>query len=263
MFKYYSKFLSTSNFNRLLLAEFSTSNALREKWDLITAVCLERKPVVTQSLTKLEEDYKKLLAQIEFERSLKSDHEMRHEKELKQLEQLKKGDDVEVHFKETAQDFVDAGTEELTKFKFASRITEADKKNDVKSLNRKLDKHLVLVVKQNIGKDNLYLLPQTLRQDGETLRQTAERILRDTCGKELKAMIYGNAPFGFYKYKYPTAVRKENETTGAKVFIYFARYEKGQVGNKNLEYKWLDRTELQNILPKEYGQSVSQMLINE
>mgnify|MGYP005984746735 FL=1 len=41
----------------------------------------------------------------------------------KQLEQLKKGDDVEVHFKETAQDFVDAGTEELTKFKFASRIT--------------------------------------------------------------------------------------------------------------------------------------------
>ena len=68
--------------NSYFSAEFSTSNALREKWDLITAVCLERKPVVTQSLTKLEEDYKQLLAQIEFERSLKSDHEMRHEKEL-------------------------------------------------------------------------------------------------------------------------------------------------------------------------------------
>jgi large subunit ribosomal protein L46 len=55
---------------------------LKEKWDLVTAVCLERKPLITTPLTKLELDYKNLLSQVEFERSLKSDHEMRIEKEL-------------------------------------------------------------------------------------------------------------------------------------------------------------------------------------
>lgn len=56
---------------------------------------------------------------------------------------------------------------------FNVKISEADDKNDVKSLNRKLDKHLVLVLKQKIGEDNFYLLPQGGRQDGETLRQVA------------------------------------------------------------------------------------------
>ncbi|RZC36700.1 39S ribosomal protein L46, mitochondrial, partial [Asbolus verrucosus] len=228
----------------------------------MTAVCLERKPVIVQELNKLESDYKNLLAEVEFERSLKSDHEVRHEKEIKQMEQLKKGGDVDVHLKQTAQESVDAWTEEASQFKFSSKITEADKQNDVKSLNRKLDKHLVLVVKQKVGKDSLYLLPQDLRQDGETLRQTAERVLKDACGSDVKAMIYGNAPFGFYKYKYPKHVRNENNSIGAKVFIYFARYQKGHLQSQN-DYKWLDRAELEDILPPEYNKSVSQMLIDE
>lgn len=41
----------------------------------------------------------------------------------KQLEQLKKGADIDVYLKDTAQDLVDAGNEELAKFKSASRVT--------------------------------------------------------------------------------------------------------------------------------------------
>lgn len=93
--------------------------------------------------------------------------------------------------------------------------------------------------------------------------QTADRILQDTCGKDIKVMVYGNAPCGFYKYKYPTAVRKESETVGAKVFIYFARYEKGSLNSKNVDYRWLDREELYKILPNAYAESLSDMLINE
>ncbi|XP_972780.2 large ribosomal subunit protein mL46 [Tribolium castaneum] len=242
--------------------QLSTSAVVREKWDLVTAVCLERKPVITKPLTKIEEDYKTMQSRIEFERSLKSDHEIRHEKEQKQLEQLKKGVDIDVHLKDTAQDLVDVGAEEFAKFKFANRVTEADSRNDLKSLNRKLDKHLVLVTKQKVGKDNLYLLPQALRQDGETLRQAAERILKDTCGSNLKAMIYGNAPSAFYKYKYPCTARKD-DVVGAKIFIYFARYDKGQLEGKQVDYKWLDREELGKSLPSEYARSVAQMLIDE
>lgn len=50
-------------------------------------------------------------------------------------------------------------------------ILEADKKNDSTSLERKLDKHLVLLVEQQIGQQDLFLLPQALSEDGETLRQ--------------------------------------------------------------------------------------------
>lgn len=50
-------------------------------------------------------------------------------------------------------------------------ILEADKENDITSLERKLDKHLVLLVKQQIGQQDRFLLPQALLEDGETLRQ--------------------------------------------------------------------------------------------
>lgn len=49
---------------------------------MLTAVCLERKPIVTPRPNQLEEKFQKLIAQIEYERSLKSDHEMQHELDL-------------------------------------------------------------------------------------------------------------------------------------------------------------------------------------
>lgn len=48
-----------------------------------------------------------------------------------------------------------------------------------------------------------------------------------------------------------------------QVFIYFARYEAGEVSQNNLEVKWLDRAELKNQLPPNYYNSVSQFLIDE
>lgn len=86
---------------------------------------------------------------------------------------MKKGgaDELDINLKQTAQDMVDACTEELVKFTKGSRVTEADKTNDVKSLNRKLDKNLVLVVNQKVGDKKHYLLPQGKIEDGETLRQ--------------------------------------------------------------------------------------------
>ncbi|CAH0559513.1 unnamed protein product [Brassicogethes aeneus] len=242
----------------------STTSLVNEKWDLLTAVCLERKPVITQELNEIQKEYEELLAEVEFERSLKSDHELQHELELKQIEALKKGDsdDLDVNLKQTAQDFVDLCVEELTQFKKGSKITQDDKKNNDKSLNRKLDKHLVLLVNQKLGDQKHYLLPQGKREEGETLRQAADRVLKQCCGPNVKTQIYGNAPSGFYKYKYPKQIRNE-KAVGAKVFIYFARHLEGQLPDKGVDYKWLDRQEMDKILPAEYKKSVGQLLIDE
>ena len=51
-------------------------------WHLYSAVCLERPPVVAPPLSPMERDFATLLRRLEFERSLKSDHEMRHEMDV-------------------------------------------------------------------------------------------------------------------------------------------------------------------------------------
>lgn len=250
--------------NKIFTANLSSQ--AKKKWDLFAAVCLERKPVVTPTLNDLETEFAKYLSQVEFERSLKADHELRHEKDKKHAAVLKNADvndvDLDVTAIQTAQDFEDACTEELVKFKFASRRTVADEKQDVTSLQRKLDKHLVLLTQQTVGKKKYFLPPQGIRQDGETLKQTAERVLQQNCGKGLKVQFYSNAPSGFYKYKYPKAVHTENSTVGAKVFIYFAKYVNGQVNIED-KYKWLDRTELATSLPSEYYENMSRFLVDE
>lgn len=55
------------------------STEIKEKWDLYTSICLERKPIVTPQLNSVESQFRDYLSQVEFEHSLKSDHEIRHE----------------------------------------------------------------------------------------------------------------------------------------------------------------------------------------
>lgn len=61
-------------------------------------------------------------------------------------------------------------------------FVEADKKNDRTSLHRKLDRNLVLLVREKLGDQDFWILPQVEWQPGETLRGTAERILTKLSG---------------------------------------------------------------------------------
>lgn len=127
-------------------------------------------------MTELESKFKKMLQEIEFENSMKNDHELRMESEKKQIELQKQGIldvDLDVMITQTAQDLEDSGEAELAAFKFAPRITDADEKNIKNSLDRKLDSCLVLLVEQKLGKDLFWLLPQGCRLEGETMRQVS------------------------------------------------------------------------------------------
>jgi hypothetical protein len=59
------------------LTQRSLTSASQERWDLFSAVCIERTPLVAPKLNVLEESVKKALEQYEYARSLKSDHEIR------------------------------------------------------------------------------------------------------------------------------------------------------------------------------------------
>lgn len=49
-----------------------------EKWQLCSAVCLQRTTKITQEMTKIEKDFSQLMSQLELENSSLSDHELRH-----------------------------------------------------------------------------------------------------------------------------------------------------------------------------------------
>lgn len=188
---------------------------------------------------------------------------MRHEKDKHIAELQKRGKydmDLDSTSQQTAQDLKDAWKEEFAKTQLGSRITQADRQNDTKSLNRQLEENLVLLVEQQMGDKGHLLLPQGKREEGETLRQTAERVLRKTCGDKVNVQFYGNAPCGFYKYKYPVSQRED--AVGAKVFFFRSIYRTGQVDEKvSSKFEWLNKTDLQTKLKGSYAESVSQFLL--
>lgn len=89
--------------------------------------------------------------------------------------------------------------------------------------------------------------------------QAAERILQDACGDNIKVKFYGNAPIGFYKYKYPKKLATQ-ESYGAKVFYFLAKYERGDITN-NVKHQWLDHEELEKVLPNGVKKSISQFIL--
>lgn len=215
-----------------------------EKWDLLSAVCLERHPVITKSMLDIETRFYNMLQQVEFENSTISDFEMQKQNNKNQ---------------KTIQDFEDSWKEEFTNFKFAERISENEEDNTVMSLKRKLDKNLILLVEQKIGNSNFWIPPQSIRKHRETMIQTAHRTVQELCGNNIKVKFYGNAPIGFYQYKYPKNLQ-ERGPNGAKIFYFLAKYVSGDI-SPDIKHCWLDREELKKNLHSDLHKSLLKFLL--
>jgi hypothetical protein len=65
----------------LNLRTIFTSRERFSQWELVSSVYLERAPVIARDLNDIEQRFHKLQSNIEFESSLKSDHERRKEQD--------------------------------------------------------------------------------------------------------------------------------------------------------------------------------------
>lgn len=110
------------------------------------------------------------------------------------------------------------------------------------------------MVDQGFGQEKLMILPK--RNEGETMRQTAERVISEQC---VHVDFYGNAPCGFYKFKYPIPQRKES--VGAKVFFFRAVYKAGAISNAKSEYEWVSKDDVKKRVKEPYYNSISQFII--
>lgn len=72
---------SMTIFYRLIFIAVAV-NQSAEKWDLLGAICLERKPIIVPELNEKEQKFQEYLNQVEYEKSMKSHHEVRHEQDM-------------------------------------------------------------------------------------------------------------------------------------------------------------------------------------
>ncbi|XP_072026818.1 large ribosomal subunit protein mL46-like [Amphiura filiformis] len=256
------------NHQCIKLVHSNPAEAVRQ-YQLMAAVCLERYPVVSNQLDEVEREYQDLIDQEELEESYLSEHEIKVAHEIDLLERKKKGlmdeEGAEVADMSTLE-AEDKAKAELESFEAANTITEADKKNDVRSLDRQLHDRLVLLTKCKLGKDKVWMMPQGNWKEGESLQETAERVLRAHSNSDnLEFKVMNRIPCGFFKYKFPKAVQEESGKVGAKVFFMKARHIEGDFQlNKDMadDYVWVTRNELDKYVVPSYGHEVKKFVAN-
>ncbi|KAI9809415.1 MAG: 54S ribosomal protein L17 mitochondrial [Pycnora praestabilis] len=145
------------------------------------------------------------------------------------------------------------------------RITEADSTGDERSLNRRLQRSLYLLVK---GTEGRWTFPSASLMMKENLHQAAERILVQSGGLNMNTWAVGHVPVGYYGYAYQKPMSNQENGTeelGEKTFFMKARIMTGQASlteNKFglVDFKWLDKDEIEKTVNPRYWSAVRNML---
>ncbi|KAH7729450.1 adapter-related protein complex 1 sigma 1B subunit [Aphelenchoides avenae] len=185
-------------------------------------------------MTDLERRFAQVHSDIEHEKSFKSNFELQQEKDRKKLERRRKleeegkslselSDEMGITTDQLEDDWDRRWEATRAKYKF-DQIPDV---SDERALHRKLDRKLALIVRQNFpstGKDyaSPWILPE-LKNDGEPLRQTAERCLGNLFDDSVRVTVFGNAPLSCYPYTYPKALAERLDAYGKMIFVYQAQ----------------------------------------
>ncbi|KAH6661218.1 39S mitochondrial ribosomal protein L46-domain-containing protein [Truncatella angustata] len=142
------------------------------------------------------------------------------------------------------------------------RVTEADKTNDVRRLDRKLDQTLYLVVQSGNGN---WSFPTDDVPTDENLHQAAQRVLDSTAGVNMNTWLVGRVPVAHHVQQPEFNEDTSIKARGEKTFFLKGRIMAGQAnltGNK-LGYKdfnWLTKDELKDKFSSPYFRSVKNMM---
>ncbi|KAF8589959.1 hypothetical protein K439DRAFT_1644834 [Ramaria rubella] len=141
------------------------------------------------------------------------------------------------------------------------RITEADKKGDIQSLDRKGHRNLYLLVKKSKGRD-AWRLPGGISEvkDGELLHEAAQRELHAECGVNIDAWIVGRHPIGFMDESNAALLA---QYAGCKTFFFKAHIMAGQVdpsAGSLADFAWLTKGEIKRAVTSDYWTNIQDIL---
>ncbi|TFK55013.1 hypothetical protein OE88DRAFT_1653625 [Heliocybe sulcata] len=154
--------------------------------------------------------------------------------------------------RESAVEALDREEEEII-----PRISKADESNDVRSLDRKGERNLYLLLQKNSDDKQVWRFPEGQLQKGEVLHEAAERNLFAECGAGMDTWVVSRNPVGLYRHS------STGTPSPSHLFFYKAHIMAGQVrpnGTNVLDYAWLTKEEMEERLDKEYWVAVRDML---
>lgn len=149
---------------------------------------LERLPVVMPDPPAWETEYKQWIMQLKLERG--------HLRQLPEVltERKSQASQATVAMMEGADGRAAAVGGKA--FRPVPRVTAADNRGDRKTMKRQLDKRVFLVCRNQQG---TWEFPATANQQNESIRQTAERALTESLGKQAPIFFIGNAPMAHWQ----------------------------------------------------------------
>ncbi|KAI8346901.1 39S mitochondrial ribosomal protein L46-domain-containing protein [Choanephora cucurbitarum] len=257
-------------FNSIQQRGLATASPLIIKNARIQAsIILSRAPQITRDATPFEKayfDYREKFERQEatatptefyFKKGSVAERRWKNEEEARQKAMTNTAENLTDSVKESQATW-EKENESLVatnKVEKLSRETEADRKNDTKSLDRSLQKTLYLVVKKN-DEANPWQFPQGPVDSSEYLHEAAERTLKQECGVDMDTWFVGRQPIGVFKQ----ASTKGAE--GSKTFFMKARIYAGQVkpSKEVSDFAWLTKQELASKFSPEYYKAVKDSL---
>ncbi|GBG28104.1 39S ribosomal protein L46, mitochondrial [Hondaea fermentalgiana] len=162
----------------------------------------------------------------------------------------------EIEYDLNMDDVDAAGQGSQQDFRPEPRITLEDKIHDTRSLRRRLQRRLHLLVKVRDPADPngepVWRFPFGLRDDGEELYAAAKRHTLAQCGEDIDLYMLGRLPAGYHWVKYAEAEQKERQAYGALVLFYRGQRIEGHVAASDdiLDHVWISSDELEQIVPK-------------
>lgn len=147
------------------------------------------------------------------------------------------------------------------------RESEADRTGDVKSLERRADRTLYLLLKKKRS-DHAWQFPQGGVEADESLVEAAKRELLEETGPNVDVWPVGRVPAGAFSYPFPATHKKKfPEFDSARVFFMPMRMIRGQaVPNQKegiVDFAWLTKEEIKDKVSEEYWQAVEPILSDQ
>ncbi|EAU88407.1 50S ribosomal subunit L30 [Coprinopsis cinerea okayama7 len=142
----------------------------------------------------------------------------------------------------------------------APREHPSDISNDVKSLDRKGQRNLYLLLLAEENGKQVWRFPQGGLEKNEFLHQAAQRDLYAEAGDRMDTWIVSRNPIGVYK---PKAQKPTPENPHDYVFFYKAHIMAGQAtidGQKIKDFAWLTKEEIEPRVDKEYWSVIKDIL---
>uniref|UniRef100_A0A0N5BTC4 MRP-L46 domain-containing protein n=1 Tax=Strongyloides papillosus TaxID=174720 RepID=A0A0N5BTC4_STREA len=254
-----------ASLGRRFLTEINTASSVGDnvkRSEITASIILIRPPLCAPSMNDFEKKYMEMQKNIDERNSLKSDFELRKERDeillekKRQLEEEGKDlTELEEQLGVPAFMMEEEWKVNADKIK-AKYFKEHDNKidQDYKNLLRHPESNLLLSVKQKFDNGNIspWIFPQTSNIQN-CLRSSIEAAMDEMFNGSIKMKMLGGAPFSYHKYRFPRKLRESKGVDLAEFFFFGGILRDPtidiKVNDKLIkDYQWLTSEEIDKLM---------------